>query len=85
LTRIANPGKVEDMQIGHHWQAEVPEADGLYAAIWVDHSTFLVELGVLDDGGRIALCLSDGEEIGLEEVSWWLVPAIPLPPLPEED
>jgi hypothetical protein len=66
-----------------HWQAEPPEEDGLYVGVWVDGSTFVVELGALDEGGRVAVSLSDGEVIGLDEVSWWLVPAIPLLPLPE--
>jgi hypothetical protein len=65
------------------WQAEPPEEDGLYVGVWVDGFTFLVEFGALDDVGRVAISLSDGEVIELDEVSWWLVPAIP--PIPEEE
>lgn len=71
--------------IESRWQQAIPKEDGLYVGVWLDDSTVLIELAEMFEGGRVAFCLSDGDLIKLEEVSYWLVPAVPLPPLPEDD
>jgi hypothetical protein len=71
--------------IESRWQQEIPKEDGLYVGVWVDGSTFLVELAEERDGNRVAFDLCLEQVVGLEEVSCWLVPAVPLLPIPEND
>jgi hypothetical protein len=74
------------------WQREPPEGDGWYVAALdfpvrpnPNGSAFhFVRLGPSSSGRRVAASLSDGLVDEIEDVSWWLVPGIDLPPLPEE-
>ncbi len=76
-----------------HWQAEPPEEDGWYVAA-LDFpvrpnrngsALHLVYLGLNHQRRcRVAFSLSDGMVDEVEDVSWWLVPGIKLPPIPEE-
>ncbi len=76
-----------------HWQRDPPEEDGWYVvALDFPHrpqvngsALHLARLG-LDHQRRcrVAFSLSDGLADEVEDVSWWLLPDIDLPPIPEE-
>jgi hypothetical protein len=72
------------------WQRDPPEEDGWYVAItpdsnrWADRAHHVMWLG-RQGSRRFARSLSDGRTGDARVVSWWLVPGINLPPLPEEE
>ncbi len=46
-------------------------------------SFHLVRLGPVLSGRRVAYSLSDGMADEVEDVSWWLVPGVDIPPIPK--
>ncbi len=75
------------------WQRDPPEEDGWYiVALDFPHrqtdaaALHVVYLGPLwSTGRRAAASQSDGLVDEIEDVSWWLVPALDLPPIPESE
>lgn len=75
------------------WQREPPEDDGWYVvALDFPHrpqvnglALHFVRLGPNATGHRVSFSLSDGLADEVEDVSWWLLPALDLPPIPEEN